>query len=91
MKKTFQKIFTTPMGTHEIGLKDLVEGLLLLGKMPDIHLSMMSIEKDTTTQYYALSRNRNCATRIEAGGNRIGQTGFNTSTAQTNYFLILSR
>lgn len=45
IKPRFSKDFPSAMSTHEIGLKDLVEGLLLLGKMPDIDLFIMSIEK----------------------------------------------
>ncbi len=45
IKPRFSKDFPSAMSTHEIGLKDLVEGLLLLGKMPDIHLFIISIEK----------------------------------------------
>lgn len=45
IKPRFSKDFPSAMSTHEIGLKDLVEGLLLLGKLPDIHLFVMSIEK----------------------------------------------
>jgi hydrogenase maturation protease len=45
VKPRFSKDFPSAMSTHEIGLKDLIEGLLLLGKMPDIHLFIMSIEK----------------------------------------------
>jgi hydrogenase maturation protease len=45
IKPRFSKDFPSAMSTHEIGLKDLVEGLLLLGKMPDIHLFIMSIQK----------------------------------------------
>jgi hydrogenase maturation protease len=45
VKPRFSKDFPSALCTHEIGLKDLVEGLLLLGKMPDIHLFIMSIEK----------------------------------------------
>jgi len=45
IKPRFSKDFPSAMSTHEIGLKDLVEGLLLLGKLPNIHLFIMSIEK----------------------------------------------
>lgn len=45
IKPRFSKDFPSAMSTHEIGLKDLVEGLLLLGKLPDIHLFIMSIQK----------------------------------------------
>lgn len=44
IKPRYSKDFPSAMSTHEIGLKDLVEGLLLLGKMPDINLFIMSIE-----------------------------------------------
>lgn len=45
IKPRFSKDFPSAMSTHEIGLKDLVEGLMLLGKFPNIHLFIMSIEK----------------------------------------------
>lgn len=45
IKPRFSKDFPSAMSTHEIGLKDLVEGLMLLGKLPNIHLFIMSIEK----------------------------------------------
>ena len=41
----FSKDFPSAMSTHEIGLKDLVEGLALLDKFPNIHLFVVSIEK----------------------------------------------
>lgn len=41
----FAHDFPKAMSTHEIGLKDLVEGLSLLGRLPEIHLFVMSIEK----------------------------------------------
>jgi hydrogenase maturation protease len=40
----FASDFPKAMSTHEIGLKDLVEGLLLLGRMPRIWLFVVSVE-----------------------------------------------
>ena len=45
IKPKFSKDFPSAMSTHEIGLKDLVEGMALLGKLPNIHLFIVSIEK----------------------------------------------
>ena len=36
--------FPPAMSTHDIGLKDMVSALQLLGTMPDIHLFVVSIE-----------------------------------------------
>ncbi len=41
----FSSDFPKAMSTHEIGLKDLVESLLLLDKLPKIYLFVVSIEK----------------------------------------------
>lgn len=40
----FAQDFPTAMSTHDIGLKDMVSALQLMGKMPQIHLFVMSIE-----------------------------------------------
>lgn len=40
----FASDFPQAMSTHDIGLKDLVSALQLLGKMPVIHLFVVSIE-----------------------------------------------
>lgn len=45
IKPTFSSDFPRAMSTHEIGLKDVVESLILLDKMPDIYLFVVSIEK----------------------------------------------
>ncbi len=45
IKPKFSKDFPSAMSTHEIGLKDLVEGLALLGRLPNIDLFVVSIEK----------------------------------------------
>jgi hydrogenase maturation protease len=39
----FAKDFPKAMSTHEIGLKDLVESLSFLGKLPKIYLFVMSV------------------------------------------------
>lgn len=41
----FASDFPSAMSTHEIGLKDLVEGLVLLDRLPKIYLFVVSIEK----------------------------------------------
>lgn len=41
----FSSDFPSAMSTHEIGLKDLVEGLTLLNRLPEIHLFVVSIER----------------------------------------------
>jgi hydrogenase maturation protease len=40
----FAQDFPKAMSTHDIGLKDMVSALQLMGKMPAIHLFVMSIE-----------------------------------------------
>lgn len=40
----FSSDFPKAMSTHDIGLKDMVSALQLLGKMPLIHLFVVSIE-----------------------------------------------
>jgi hydrogenase maturation protease len=40
----FAQDFPKAMSTHDIGLKDMVSALQLLGKMPAIHLFVVSIE-----------------------------------------------
>ncbi len=39
----FASDFPKAMSTHEIGLKDLMEGMYLLGKQPNIHLFVVSV------------------------------------------------
>jgi hydrogenase maturation protease len=41
----FAADFPKAMSTHEIGLKDLVESLTLLGKLPKIYLFVISIKE----------------------------------------------
>jgi hydrogenase maturation protease len=44
IKPKFASDFPTAMSTHDIGLKDMVSSLQLMGKQPDIHLFVVSIE-----------------------------------------------
>ena len=44
IKPRFAQDFPKAMSTHDIGLKDMVSALQLMGKMPVIHLFVMSIE-----------------------------------------------
>lgn len=44
IRPRFAHDFPSAMSTHDIGLKDLVSGLTLLGKRPDILLFVVSIE-----------------------------------------------
>lgn len=44
IKPRFATDFPKAMSTHDIGLKDMVSALQLLGKMPTIHLFVVSIE-----------------------------------------------
>lgn len=44
IKPKFAKDFPQAMSTHDIGLKDMVSALQLLGTMPEIHLFVVSIE-----------------------------------------------
>ena len=44
IKPKFAKDFPPAMSTHDIGLKDLVSALQILGKMPEIDLFVVSIK-----------------------------------------------
>lgn len=44
IRPRFSKDFPRALSTHDIGLKDLLEGLQILGKFPDIHLFVVSVE-----------------------------------------------
>lgn len=43
IKPKFSRDFPRAMSTHDIGLKDVIEGMQLLGTMPDIYLFTVSI------------------------------------------------
>ena len=43
LKPRFSADFPKGLSTHDIGLKDLLDGLTLMGKMPEIHLFVMSV------------------------------------------------
>lgn len=44
LKPRFSSDFPKSLSTHDIGLKDLLDGLTLLGRMPEIHLFVVSIQ-----------------------------------------------
>ena len=44
IKPKFAADFPAAMSTHDIGLKDMISALQLLGKMPEIHLFVISIK-----------------------------------------------
>lgn len=44
IRPRFAHDFPNAMSTHDIGLKDMMSALQLLGKMPDIHLFTVSIK-----------------------------------------------
>lgn len=44
IKPKFASDFPAAMSTHDIGLKDMVSSLQLMGKSPNIHLFVVSIE-----------------------------------------------
>ena len=43
LKPKFAKDFPKSLSTHELGLKDMIESAILLGKIPNIHLVVISI------------------------------------------------
>lgn len=46
LKPKFAKDFPKSLSTHELGLKDMIESSILLGKVPDISLVVISINPD---------------------------------------------
>ncbi|MFN7115311.1 MAG: hydrogenase maturation protease, partial [Saprospiraceae bacterium] len=44
IRPRFSKDFPRALSTHDVGLKDLLEGLQILGKFPEIHLFVVSVE-----------------------------------------------
>ena len=44
IRPRFSEDFPQAMSTHDIGLKDMVRALQLMGKMPNIHLFVVTIE-----------------------------------------------
>mgnify|MGYP002397444464 CR=1 FL=1 len=44
LEPRFSKDYPRAMSTHDIGMKDLIEALTLLGKLPKIYLFTVSIE-----------------------------------------------
>ncbi|MBK7475126.1 MAG: hydrogenase maturation protease [Haliscomenobacter sp.] len=45
IKPRFTSDYPAAMSTHDIGLKDLISGLTLLGRQPEIFLFVVSIDK----------------------------------------------
>ncbi len=45
IKPRFSSDYPSAMSTHDIGLKDLISGLTLLGRQPEIFLFVVSIDK----------------------------------------------
>lgn len=43
IKPKFAKDFPKSLSTHELGLKDMIESAILLGKVPEIYLIVISI------------------------------------------------
>lgn len=54
IRPRFSSDFPAAMSTHDLGLKDLVSGLALLGRQPEITLFVVSI-KDIQPMYIGLS------------------------------------
>lgn len=46
IKPRFSKDFPKSLSTHELGLKDMIESAILLGKVPEIQLITVSIHPD---------------------------------------------
>ena len=46
LKPKFAKDFPKSLSTHELGLKDMIESAILLGKVPDISLITVSINPE---------------------------------------------
>jgi len=44
LRPRFSSEFPKALSTHDIGLKDLLDGLTLLDRMPDIHLFVVTIQ-----------------------------------------------
>jgi len=43
IRPRFSKDYPRALSTHDIGLKDLLDGMQLLGRMPDVYLFVISI------------------------------------------------
>ncbi len=46
LKPKFAKDFPKSLSTHELGLKDMIESAILLGKVPDISLIAISVNPE---------------------------------------------
>ncbi|MCB0553787.1 MAG: hydrogenase maturation protease [Phaeodactylibacter sp.] len=54
LEPRFSSDFPRAMSTHDIGLRDLVEGLHILGRLPKIHLFVVSVA-ELQNMYIGLS------------------------------------
>ncbi len=45
LKPRFSSEFPKALSTHDIGLKDLLDGLTLMGRMPEIYLFVVSVSE----------------------------------------------
>ena len=62
IKPKFASDFPNSMSTHDIGLKDVITGLTLLGKVPEIYLFTVSIDQ---VQPMEMSLSKNIEKAIE--------------------------
>lgn len=44
LQPRFSSEFPKSLSTHDIGLKDLLDGLTILGRLPEIHLFVVSVQ-----------------------------------------------
>ncbi len=44
LKPKFASDFPNALSVHDVGLKDMIEALFILGKMPELHLVTISVE-----------------------------------------------
>ena len=60
IKPKFAKDFPKSLSTHELGLKDMIESAILLGKIPDIYLIVISIHPEQIMSVTLTSGIREC-------------------------------
>ena len=65
IKPRFSTDFPRAMSTHDIGLKDVVEGMLLLGTMPEIYLFTVSIDEVQPMRVGLSPKIENCLKHLQ--------------------------
>lgn len=65
IKPRFSRDFPRAMSTHDIGLKDVIEGMQLLETMPSIYLFTVSIAKLQPMQVTLSPEIKNCIPRLK--------------------------